>query len=97
MQNNSSDGPPSSNLRVECYAGYRGEQTPRRFFLHDRCFEIEELVDCWLGPDHRYFKMVARDGGVYILRHDTAQDRWDLTMFATRRFLDRGEDRLGDS
>jgi len=79
MQEDSADAPRSSSLRVECYAGYRGEQTPRRFFLHDRCFEIEELLDCWLGPDHRYFKVVAGDGGVYILQHDTAHDRWDLT------------------
>lgn len=76
-----------SRLRVECYAGYRGEQTPRRFFLHDRCFSIEQLLDCWLGPGHRYFK-VQTDDGVYILRHDTTQDFWELTMFAAPGYLD---------
>jgi hypothetical protein len=76
---------------VECYAGYRGEQTPRRFILLSHCFEVDELLDCWLGPDHRYFKVLADDGGVYILRHDTRHDSWELTMFAARGYLDGRE------
>jgi hypothetical protein len=85
------DAPTQMSLEVECYAGYRGEETPRRFYLHDRCFTIEELLDCWLGPGHRYFKVVADDDCIYILRHDTGRDQWELTMFATRSFLDFGE------
>ncbi len=92
MQDESSDAPTPLGVRVECYAGYRGEETPTRFYLHGRCFEVQELLDCWLGPDHRYFKIIAQDGGVYILRHDTGHDRWELTMFAARRFLNGGND-----
>jgi hypothetical protein len=72
---------------VECHAGHRGEETPRRFFLHERKFEIVDLLDCGLGPDHRYFKVIVEDGGVYILRYDAGRDFWELTMFASRRFL----------
>ena len=90
MPNDSVDPPRPSSLTVECHAGYRGEQTPRRFFLHDRCFQVRELLDCWLAPKHRYFKVVADDGGVYILRHDTGHDLWELTMFAARGYLDGG-------
>jgi hypothetical protein len=43
---------------------------------------VSAVLDCWLGPDHRYFKVQGDDGDVYILRHDTADDRWELTMFA---------------
>jgi len=85
------DPPRLSRLKVECYAGYRGEQTPRRFYLQKRCFQVQELLDCWLGPEHRYFKVVADDGGVYILRHDTGHDLWELTMFAARGYLDGGD------
>lgn len=95
MRDESSDAVSSLRLRVECHAGYRGEETPRRFFLHERRFEVRELLDCWLGPDHRYFKLIAEDGGVYILRHDTARDHWELTMFAAPGFLD-GPDRHVD-
>ena len=77
-------------LEVECYAGYRGEETPRRFHIQSRCFVIEELLDCWLGPEHRYFKVIADDDGVYLLRHDTTNDRWELTMYATRDYLEGG-------
>jgi hypothetical protein len=66
-------------LRVECYAGYRGEETPRRFYLGTRAVEVAEVVDRWIAPDHRYFKVRGSDGGVYILRETSG--RWDLTLY----------------
>lgn len=75
---------PSFAIRVECYAGHRGEQTPRRFWVGERRIEVESVLDCWLAPDHRYFKVQGNDGGTYILRHDVAREVWELTMFAAR-------------
>jgi hypothetical protein len=72
---------------VECYAGHRGEQTPRRFRLAGGAIEVADVVDQWLSPDHRYFKVRDRQGDVYILRHDVASQRWELTFF--RRTRDR--------
>lgn len=69
------------SLRVECYAGYRGEQTPRRFHLEGHLYEVSKVIDAWLAPDHRYFKVETVDGDTYILRHDSAADRWELTLF----------------
>lgn len=69
------------NLRVECYAGYRGEETPRRLRFGERTVEVREVLDQWLAPDHRYFKLRGEDGATYILRHDTASDAWELTLF----------------
>jgi hypothetical protein len=68
-------------ITVECYAGYRGEETPRRFWLGNRQILVSELLDRWLAPDHRYFKVVGDDNGLYILRHDPHQYRWELTFF----------------
>jgi hypothetical protein len=68
-------------LRVECYAGHRGEETPRAIYLDDRKVMVEEVVDAWLAPDHRYFKLRGDDGDVYIVRHDPRADSWELTMF----------------
>ena len=68
-------------VRVECYAGHRGEETPRAITLGDRRIEVAEVVDRWLAPDHRYFKLKDAEGDTYIVRHDAAQDRWELTMF----------------
>jgi hypothetical protein len=68
-------------VAVECYAGYRGEETPRRFRLGGRLVEIEEVIDRWLEPGRGYFKVRGDDSGVYILRHDPKAGRWDLTLF----------------
>ena len=69
-------------LKVVRYAGYRGDETPQKFFLGDREVEIESVLDRWQAPDHRYFKCLGSDGDTYILRHDVVADRWELTMFA---------------
>ena len=69
-------------VKVACYAGHRGEETPRRLSFDRRSVELIETLDCWLGTDHRYFKMAGEDGAIYLLRHDTARARWELTMYA---------------
>ncbi len=68
-------------VRVECYAGHRGEETPRAFSLDARRVVLVDVLDRWLAPDHRYFKVLGDDGDVYILRHDTRSGRWEMTMF----------------
>lgn len=72
---------PRITVRVESYAGHRGEQEPRRFFLDGRVVEVAEVMDRWLAPDHRYFKLRDRDGATWILRHDEATDAWEMTMY----------------
>jgi hypothetical protein len=65
-------------ISVECYAGYRGDQEPRAFQLGDSRFDVIELLDRWLDPAHRYFKVKVTDGRVFILRHDAASSDWEL-------------------
>lgn len=72
---------PYRAVLVECHAGHRGEETPRRFRLGERIIDVAEILDRWLAPDHRYFKVRGADGDIYILRHDTLADAWELTMF----------------
>ena len=79
------------SVRVECYAGYRGEETPVRFWLGENLVEVKEVVDCWLAPDHRYFKVRTAEGDTYILRNDIRSSEWELTLF------ERGTDRQARS
>lgn len=72
-------------IQVECYSDYRGEQTPLRLVLRGRPIEVTELLDRWLGPGHRYFKPRGNDGGIYLIRHDTAEQAWELTLFDSNR------------
>ena len=81
---------PSIMIDVECYAGHRGEQTPRRFHLGERAVEATEVLDQWLAPDHRYFKVRGGEGATYLLRHDVVSGRWELIMYeraAARRLV----------
>lgn len=73
-------------IRVECYAGHRGEETPRRFFIGDKSIEIEQIIDCWLAPEYRYFKVRVSENDIYILRHDELTHRWELTMFQSGKY-----------
>ena len=72
-------------IRVACYAGYRGEETPRQLRFGDRSVEVAEVIDRWLAPTHRYFKLRGDDGGIYIVRHDPVSGRWELTLFDSGR------------
>lgn len=73
--------PPPLALLVECYAGYRGEETPRRFCLGGRWVEVVDVIDRWLDPVNRYFKVRGDDGGIYLIRHDVTLAWWDLTLY----------------
>ena len=68
-------------VSVECYAGYRSEETPIRFQLGNRSIEVDEVLDRWLAPDHRYFKVRTGDG-IHILRNEGTSGEWELTLFA---------------
>ncbi len=68
------------DLVVDCYAGHRGEETPRRLLFGQRTVEVLEVIDRWYGPDHRYFKLRCDDGRMYIVRHDERADRWELVV-----------------
>ena len=73
-------------LRVVCYAGSRGDETPRRFLLGRRSVEVVKIVRQWLEPDHRYFKILGDDGTVYVLRYAEAagEPHWELATHPIR-------------
>ena len=52
-------------LKVECYAGYRGEETPRRIWLGEKKIEVVRVIDRWLAP-----------AGSGIWRKTTRWNRW---------------------
>jgi hypothetical protein len=76
---------PLLAISVECYAGHRGEQTPRTLILGDRRIAVTEVLAAWLAADHRYFKLIGEDGDTYLVRHDERSGTWELTMFRAER------------
>ena len=77
------------NVNVECYAGHRGEQTPRTLILGDRRIAVAEVLDAWLAPEYRYFRLRGEDGDTYLVRHEERANTWELTMFRAERIGER--------
>lgn len=74
--------PAAMAIRVSCQVGHGGEPEPCAFWLGERRIGVQAILDRWLAPDHRYFKLRGDDGGTYILRHDAAVDEWEMTMYS---------------
>jgi hypothetical protein len=68
-------------LHVECYAGHRPDETPRVLVIGGRRVAVVEILDRWLAPSHRYFKIRGDDDDTYIVRHDEESGTWELTSF----------------
>lgn len=68
-------------IMVECYAGYRADERPRRFVLGGRPYEVVEVEDRWYSPQAMFFRVVASDGNRYVLRHEESKDEWSLEAF----------------
>ncbi|MEA3276672.1 MAG: hypothetical protein U9Q81_15530 [Pseudomonadota bacterium] len=81
-------------LRVECYAGHCADTEPRWLHIGQREVAVTEIIDRWLDPRHRYFKLRGDDSGIYLLRHDTIEDRWEMNLYDSGR---REETRLSST
>jgi hypothetical protein len=68
-------------LHVETFTPPADEVQPTGFFLGNRHIDVAQVVDRWPSADHIYFKVEAKDGSTYILRHDEAPDQWEMTYF----------------
>jgi hypothetical protein len=68
-------------IRVECYAGYRGEQEPLAFWLGERRLVVRAVVDRWFAPTQRWFKVDAHDGNMYVLRHEETSGDWEIAAY----------------
>lgn len=68
-------------IQVHCYAGYRAEETPRAIGFKSREIRVKKVLDRWLDPTHRYFKLRGDDDNVYLVRHDTLTGEWELIFY----------------
>ncbi len=66
-------------IAVDCYAGARGDETPRRFTRGDQLVEILAVVARWRTPDHRSFRVRTAASETCTLRQDVTSGGWELT------------------
>ncbi|SNB44705.1 hypothetical protein [Geobacter sp. DSM 9736] len=69
-----------TNVHVQTGQGRKIEDRPTGFTIGDRKFKVQEILDRWDGKDDSYFKVLAEDGIIYILRHDLETDQWEVTL-----------------
>lgn len=62
-------------IQVQCYAGYKADESPHRFFWGESWIEVKEIRDRWYQgnrapewPIADYFKVLGDDGGEYVLK-----------------------------
>jgi hypothetical protein len=72
-------------VKVECYAGAKADETPRRLTWEGQTMDVEEVLDRWHQieskpewPRANYFKTRCSDGHEYLLKHDLESDEWYL-------------------
>ena len=72
-------------IQVECYAGVKADETPRRFVWQGCTLEVGEVLDRWYQVESKpewpradYFKVRAMDEHDYLIKHDLESDQWFL-------------------
>ncbi|HKV48477.1 MAG TPA: hypothetical protein VJN69_10325 [Candidatus Acidoferrales bacterium] len=72
-------------VRVECYSGHRADERPLRFSVGARTYVVERVDDKWYSPGAAYFRVLADDGNLYVLKHDESADTWSIDAFRASR------------
>jgi len=74
-----------TSIQVECYAGIKADETPRRFTCNEDTIEVSEVLDRWYQVESKpewpradYFKVRAVNQREYLLKHDLETDEWFL-------------------
>lgn len=68
-------------IAVKCYSGYRGDEKPKSIRFDSLVVQVNQIVDRWLAPDHRYFKFIGDDNATYIIRQDMYSLDWELVFY----------------
>jgi len=69
-------------IDVIAYSGYRGEETPRTIFLHEKKIEVLEILKMWTEEGvkdrkrKRVFKVKGSDGMIYTVHYDEKFMDW---------------------
>ncbi len=67
-----------SDIKVECYSGYRADERPVSFIAGDKKLMVDKIIEQWRTPDADYYKVLAHDSKGYLLVHDILKDTWGL-------------------
>ena len=65
-------------IHVSCYSGYKANERPINFTVRGRKLIVEQILDRWYGVSSSYFKILADDQKIYLIKYDQDEDLWTL-------------------
>jgi len=71
-----------AEVQIECHAGYRGDETPRRFHLEGNTIDVAAIVRRWKEPGAFFFRVRGCDARAYELRRDEHPGSWEIPEVA---------------
>jgi len=72
----------SEQIIVIAYAGYRGDEAPRTFFLGDIKIDVTSIIETWIEEIAetrvrlRLFNVKGNDGRMHTIAHDEELAMW---------------------
>ena len=66
------------NDQVECHSGYTYAQRPTAVYWQDERLGIEEILDEWLSPNARHFKVITVNRLLFELSYREDSDQWKI-------------------
>lgn len=73
-------------IEVVAYSGYKANERPLCLILDEQRLGVKRTLDTWYGVEHDYFKVLADNGKVYLLKWHRSLDMW---------FIEKVLERLG--
>jgi hypothetical protein len=73
-----------AKIEVAAYSGYKANERPLYFVLEQKKLRVVNVVDRWYGVEHDYFKVLADDGKVYLIRWHRLLDLWFVVKIIER-------------
>ena len=67
-----------TRIEMAAYSGYKANERPLHFILDHQRLDVKQVLDQWYGQYHDYFKVLADDGRVYVLKWNRSSDIWFL-------------------
>jgi len=65
-------------IHVSCYSGYKANERPINFTVRGRKLIVEQILDRWYGVSSSYFKILADDQKIYLIKYAQDEDLWTL-------------------
>jgi hypothetical protein len=71
-------------IDVVAYSGYKANERPLYLLLDEQRLEVKKTLDTWYGVEHDFFKVLAEDGKIYLLKWHRSLDIWFIEKILER-------------